>query len=89
MTDKKQVKKSEEAEEIENLKKMKSQIVKKSMEINQNSTQDLLKIGNSRLIQIESEKTKLVESEKHGGLWSKIFKCGFCCPKDDDYHHMN
>ncbi len=33
---------------------MKSQIVKNITEKNQNSTQDLLKLGNERLIQIEA-----------------------------------
>lgn len=68
---------------------MKSQIAKNITEKNQNSTQDLLKLGNERLIQIEAEKKKISQCEKNDSLWNKIFKCGFCCPKEDEYHSMN
>lgn len=48
---------------------MKTQIQNKKPEINPNSTQDLLKIGNERLAQIDAEKKKQVEAEKNTSFW--------------------
>jgi hypothetical protein len=75
------VKLTEEAEELGKLKATLHNIPKRENK-RMNETEEILKLENRRMEQIESERRKLEESRKKLACWQRYFCC--CCYENEE-----